>query len=110
MKILITGSNGQVGTAFINQASKVDYKCIPLNRKLWDMAKSPQNGSEIILEFKPDLVWSKTRNFQNYLAYQKRNFNGVNYSYCFSSDSFIVFFIVRSNLQNRIKLFNRILI
>ena len=56
MKILITGSNGQVGTAFINQASKVDYKCIPLNRKLWDMAKSPQNGSEIILEFKPDLV------------------------------------------------------
>ena len=56
MKILITGSNGQVGTAFLNQALKLDYNCIPLNRKLWDMAKSPQNGNEIILEIKPDLV------------------------------------------------------
>lgn len=56
MKILITGSNGQVGTALLNRASKIDYQCIPINRKLWDMAKSPENGNDIILEIKPDLV------------------------------------------------------
>tara|TARA_B100000212_G_scaffold151372_1_gene113876 strand:- start:889 stop:1764 length:876 start_codon:yes stop_codon:yes gene_type:complete len=56
LKILITGSNGQVGTALLNRASKLDYQCIPINRKLWDMAKNPENGNEIILEIKPDLV------------------------------------------------------
>ena len=56
MKILITGINGQVGSALVRQAKAQGHEVVALSREQWDMAQSPERGQELVLEAKPDLV------------------------------------------------------
>jgi len=56
MKILITGINGQVGSALVRQANEQGHEVVALSREQWDMALSPGQGEELVLEAKPDLV------------------------------------------------------
>ena len=56
MKILITGINGQVGSALVRQAKAQGHDVIAIAREQWDMAQSPGQGEELVLETKPDLV------------------------------------------------------
>jgi len=56
MKILITGINGQVGLALVRQANKQGHEVVAISREQWDMALSPEQGEELVLEAKPDLV------------------------------------------------------
>ena len=56
MKILITGINGQVGSALVRQAKAQGHEVVALSREQWDMAQSPERGEELVLEAKPDLV------------------------------------------------------
>ena len=56
MKILITGINGQVGSALVRQANEQGHEVIAISREQWDMALSPEQGEELVLEAKPDLV------------------------------------------------------
>ena len=56
MKILITGINGQVGSALVRQAQDKGHEVVALSRKQWDMAQAPERGEELVLEAKPDLV------------------------------------------------------
>lgn len=56
MKILITGVNGQVGSALVKQSRIYNNNVIPIERKNWDMAKHPEFGEKIILKTNPDLV------------------------------------------------------
>ena len=43
MKILVTGINGQVGSALVRQAKVQGFEVVALSREQWDMAKR-QNG------------------------------------------------------------------
>ncbi|MDA9006506.1 dTDP-4-dehydrorhamnose reductase [Litoricola sp.] len=56
MKILITGINGQVGSALVRQAKAQRNEVIAISREQWDMAQSPAQGQYLVLETKPDLV------------------------------------------------------
>jgi len=56
MKILITGINGQVGSALVRQVKAQGHEFVALSREQWDMAQSPERGEELVLEAKPDLV------------------------------------------------------
>jgi len=56
MKILITGINGQVGSALVRLANEQGHEVVALSREQWDMALSPEQGEELVLEVKPDLV------------------------------------------------------
>lgn len=56
MKIMITGINGQVGSALVRQATVQGHDVVALCRKQWDMARSPEMGRELVLLTKPDLV------------------------------------------------------
>ena len=56
MKILITGINGQVGSALVRQAKAHGHEVVALSRKQWDMAQVPEQGEELVLEAMPDLV------------------------------------------------------
>jgi len=56
MKILITGTNGQVGSALARQAKAQGHDVIALSREQWDMAQSPEQGEYQVLEVKPHLV------------------------------------------------------
>ena len=56
MKILITGINGQVGSALVRQANDQGHEVIAISREQWDMAQAPEQGEELVLEAKPDLV------------------------------------------------------
>ena len=56
MKILITGINGQVGSALVRQANEQGHEVVALSREQWDMAQAPEQGEELVLESKPDLV------------------------------------------------------
>jgi len=56
MKILITGINGQVGSALARQAKALGHEVIAISREQWDMAQSPEYGEDLVLEAKPDLV------------------------------------------------------
>lgn len=56
MKILITGINGQVGSALVRQANEQGHEVVALSREQWDMALSPEQGEELVLEVSPDLV------------------------------------------------------
>jgi len=56
MKILITGINGQVGLALVRQAKSQGHAVIAIAREEWDMAQAPEQGEELVLEVKPDLV------------------------------------------------------
>jgi len=56
MKILITGINGQVGSALVRQANEQGHEVVAISREQWDMALSPEQGEELVLEAKPDLV------------------------------------------------------
>jgi len=56
MKILVTGINGQVGSALVRQANEQGHEVVALSREQWDMALFPGQGEELVLEAKPDLV------------------------------------------------------
>jgi len=56
MKILITGINGQVGSALVRQAKALGHQAIAISREQWDMALSPEYGEELVIKLKPDLV------------------------------------------------------
>lgn len=56
MKILITGINGQVGSALVRQAKAQGHKVISISREQWDMAQAPEQGEELVLQTKPDLM------------------------------------------------------
>ena len=56
MKILITGINGQVGSALVHQTQDKGHEVVALSREQWDMAQAPERGEELVLEAKPDLV------------------------------------------------------
>jgi len=56
MKILITGINGQVGSALVRQAKAQGHEVIAISREQWDMAQAPEQGEELVLEVNPDLV------------------------------------------------------
>ena len=56
MKILITGINGQVGSALVRQANEQGHEVVALSREQWDMAQAPGQGEELVLEAKPDIV------------------------------------------------------
>ena len=56
MKILITGINGQVGSALVRQANEQGHEVVAISREQWDMAQGPEQGEELVLETKPDLV------------------------------------------------------
>lgn len=56
MKILITGTNGQVGSALVRQAKAEGHEVVAISREQWDMALLPGHGEELVLEAKPDLV------------------------------------------------------
>ena len=56
MKILITGINGQVGSALVRQANEQGHEIVAISREQWDMAQGPEQGEELVLEAKPDLV------------------------------------------------------
>ena len=56
MKILITGINGQVGSALFRQAKTLGHEVIAISREQWDMALSPEYGEELVVKSKPDLV------------------------------------------------------
>ena len=56
MKILLTGVNGQVGTALKNKISKCNHEIIEINRVTWDMAQSPKKGRNVVLNNKPEMV------------------------------------------------------
>ena len=56
MRILITGMNGQVGSALVRQAKVQGHDVIAISREQWDMAQSPEYGEELVLKTKPDLV------------------------------------------------------
>ena len=56
MKILITGINGQVGSALARQAKALGHEVIAISRAQWDMALSPEYGEELVVKLKPDLV------------------------------------------------------
>ena len=56
MKILITGINGQVGSALVRQAKAQGHEVVAISREQWDMAQAPEQGEKLVLEAKPDLV------------------------------------------------------
>jgi len=56
MNILITGINGQVGSALVRQAHVQGHDVVAISHEQWDMALSPEQGEELVLEVKPDLV------------------------------------------------------
>jgi dTDP-4-dehydrorhamnose reductase len=56
MKIFVTGVNGQVGSALVRQAKELGHEVIAISRLQWDMAQSPMQGKELVLQLKPDLV------------------------------------------------------
>ena len=56
MNILITGINGQVGSALVRKAKIQGHEVIAIAREQWDMAQWPEQGEALVLEVKPDLV------------------------------------------------------
>lgn len=56
MKILITGINGQIGSALVRQAKEQGHEVVEISRKQWDMAQSPELGKNLVLQSKPDIV------------------------------------------------------
>ena len=56
MKILITGINGQVGSALARQAQDKGHEVVAISREQWDMAQAPERGEELVLEARPGLV------------------------------------------------------
>ena len=56
MKILITGINGQVGSALVRQAQDKGHEVVAIAREQWDMAQAPEHGEALVLEVRPDLV------------------------------------------------------
>ena len=56
MKLLINGARGQVGVELLKLFKKQNYKLIPINRKEWDMSINPNQGYDLIIKYKPDLV------------------------------------------------------
>ena len=56
MKILLLGSNGQVGSILSADISNTYENPLLLKRDNWDMAANPRYGKEIILNNHPDIV------------------------------------------------------
>ena len=56
MKILITGINGQVGSALVRHTKAQGHEVIAISREQWDMELSPEYGEELVVKSKPDLV------------------------------------------------------
>jgi len=56
MKILITGINGQVGSAIMALKDEYPFELIPISRADWDMAKEPEKAAELIEQRQPAIV------------------------------------------------------
>lgn len=56
MKILITGINGQVGSALVRKAKDQGNEVVAISREQWDMSMSPEKGIDLVLQSRPDLV------------------------------------------------------
>lgn len=56
IRVLITGINGQVGSSLVREAQKLGHEVVAISRKEWDMARSPEQGEDVVIKAKPDLV------------------------------------------------------
>mgnify|MGYP001334165669 CR=1 FL=1 len=55
-RVLVTGVNGQVGSAIMALKHDYSFDFIYIERADWDMAKNPKSAYELIRKNKPDLV------------------------------------------------------
>ena len=55
MKILIIGTNGQVGNEILNLFKK-KFNCISISRNEWDMSIHNQYGYELTKKYKPEII------------------------------------------------------
>ena len=55
-RILVTGVNGQVGSAIMALQDKHPFELIPISRADWDMAKEPGKATELIARHRPGIV------------------------------------------------------
>ena len=56
MKILLIGSNGQVGRELFKLLTHTKHHTISINRDTWDMAVEPLHGEDLVASHAPDLV------------------------------------------------------
>lgn len=54
--ILVTGVNGQVGSAIMALKDDFPFEIVPVSRADWDMAKEPEKAFELIRKHQPDIV------------------------------------------------------
>ena len=54
--MLITGVNGQVGSALVRHAKDQAHEVLAISREQWDMAQSPEHGETLVLQANPQLV------------------------------------------------------
>jgi dTDP-4-dehydrorhamnose reductase len=55
-RILVTGINGQVGSAIMALKDEYRFELIPISRADWDMAKEPEKAAELIEQHRPAIV------------------------------------------------------
>jgi len=55
-RVLVTGANGQVGNAIINNKHEYPFELIPINRTVWNMAKEPEKIKALIKKYQPDII------------------------------------------------------
>jgi dTDP-4-dehydrorhamnose reductase len=53
---LVTGVDGQVGSAFTTKATDDGYEIISISRANWDMAVNPEVGESLVFHHRPDAV------------------------------------------------------
>ena len=56
MKVLVTGSNGQVGTALIRALADEPFQTIPISRQQWDMRSHPSAAQDLVDRYSPNVV------------------------------------------------------
>ena len=55
-QILVTGVNGQVGSAILSLKENYPFELIPISRTDWDMAKEPTKAASLIEQHQPIMV------------------------------------------------------
>jgi len=55
-RILVTGVNGQVGSAIMALKDEYPFELISISRADWDMAKEPEKAAELIEQYQPAIV------------------------------------------------------
>ena len=55
-RILVTGINGQVGSAIMALKDDYPFELIPISRADWDMAKEPEKAAQLIEQYQPAIV------------------------------------------------------